>query len=470
MVRTRTGSYPGRTGRARPDRGLRLLTAVVMAVLVLAVYALVVVGGSALLFGQASPSLVLSVLATAIVAIAFEPVRRRVGRILAKALHQDRLEPYQVLSRFSSTVTGQYPAEELPARVARVLAEGTGTDRAEVWLSIHGSLELAASWPADSSGAATALAPVLTIAQTGSAPGIVAQGGRRSLAVRERGELLGALSVHVRGEQQLTPVEERLFAGLAAQSGLMFRVTSLRTELQRELDDLGQRTGELRRARRDLLSRQDAERQRLERNIHDGAQQEVIALLVNLRLIQTLLTRNPERARALLADQAAAAGATISTLTQLSRGLYPRLLTDAGPVAALRSTVASGPIPVELTADDLPRLATETEAGVYFCALEAVQNATKHSAADHISIDIQRTSDNLVLTVTDDGRGFEPGPSRGGLSNIRDRIESLRGSVRITSAPGHGTTVVAVIPLVSPAADPAGTAPPTVAAASIAGG
>ena len=470
MVRTRTGSYPGRPGRARPDRGLRLLTAVVMAVLVLAVYALVVVGGSALLFGEASPSLVLSVLATAIVAIVFEPVRRRVGRILARALHQDRLEPYEVLSRFSSTVTGQYPAEELPARVARVLADGTGTDRAEVWLSIHGTLELAASWPADSFGSATTSAPVLTIEQPGSSPGIVAQGSRRSLAVRERGELLGALSVHVRGEQQLTPVEERLFAGLAAQSGLMFRVTSLRTGLQRELLDLGRRTDELRRARRDLLNRQDTERQRLERNIHDGAQQEVIALLVNLRLIQTLLGRKPERARALLADQAAAAGATISTLTQLSRGLYPRLLTDAGPVAALRSAVASGPIPVELTSDDLPRLAAETEAGVYFCALEAVQNATKHSRAGRITIDIRRQTERLLLTVSDDGRGFEPGPSSGGLSNIRDRIESLQGSVRITSAPGHGTTVVAVIPVASQPADPDRTAPPTAAAVSIAGG
>ena len=466
MVRTRTGSYPGRPSRTRPDRGLRLLTAAVMVVLVIAVYSLVVVGGSALLFGTASPSLVLSVLATAIVAIAFEPVRRLVGRILARALHQDRLEPYEVLSRFSSTVTGQYPAEELPSRVARVLAEGTGTDRAEVWLSIHGRLELAASWPTDSFGPATTSAPVLTIERPGSAPTIVAQGGRRSLAVRERGELLGALTVHVRGEQQLTPVEERLFAGLAAQSGLMFRVTSLRTELQRELGDLGRRTDDLRRARRDLLSRQDAERQRLERNIHDGAQQEVIALLVNLRLIQTLLGRNPERARALLADQAAAAGATIGTLTQLSRGLYPRLLTDAGPVAALRAAVASGPIPVELTSDDLPRLATDTEAGVYFCALEAVQNATKHSGASRITIDIQRQTEHLVLTVSDDGRGFQPGPSRGGLSNIRDRIESLQGSVTITSAPGRGTTVVAVIPLAS---RPVGQAGPAVTA-SIAGG
>ena len=129
----------------------------------------------------------------------------------------------------------------------------------------------------------------------------------------------------------------------------MLRVAGLRAELEQQLAQLERRTDELRRARRDLVARQDAERQRLERNIHDGAQQEVIALLVNLRLAQTLLTRSPERGARLLSEQAAAARATIDTLTALSRGLYPRLLTEAGPVAALRAAVASGPIPVHLT-------------------------------------------------------------------------------------------------------------------------
>lgn len=455
-------------GRIPPAVGLRLLTAAAMAVLVIAVYILVVVGGSAVLFGEASPSLVLSVLATAIVAIAFEPVRRGVKQLLSRALHQDRLSPYQVLARFPGTVTGSYPAEQLPLRMATVLAEGTGAARAEVWLAVRGRLELAAAWPpppddpiglngrpsmAVTACAATASAPALGLERPSASPTVVVEGLRHSLAVRERGELLGALTVVAREGQRLTPVEERLFAGLAAQSGLMLRVAGLRADLERQLADLELRTGELRRARRDLLTRQDAERQRLERNIHDGAQQEVLALLVNLRLVQTLSTRAPERAAALLADQADATGSTIATLTALSRGLYPRLLTDDGPVAALAAAVASGPIPVTLTSCGLPRLPAEAEAALYFCALEAVQNATKHSGAGLITIDIRHDhdggTDSVVLTVADDGRGFRGEASGGGLSNIRDRIESLQGTVSISSAPTQGTTIRVTIPMIA---------------------
>ena len=149
MARAQTRSFVRVIGdRIRQDRGLRPLTAAAMVGFVLIVYAVVVVGGGALLGRSGSPSLWLSVVATATVAIAFEPVRTHVHRWLSRALQQDRLSPYQVLSRFPNTVTGAFPAEELPARMAKVLAEGTGTARAEVWLMVHGQLEVVASWPA----------------------------------------------------------------------------------------------------------------------------------------------------------------------------------------------------------------------------------------------------------------------------------------------------------------------------------
>jgi signal transduction histidine kinase len=458
--------------RIRQDRGLGLLTAVAMLAFVVVVYALVVVGGGALIGRTGTPSLWLSVLATAIVAVAFEPVRIRVQRAFSRALHQDRTSPYQVLAHFPQTVTGSYPAEELPARMAKVLTEGTRAARAEVWLAVHGRLELAASWPRDpaaatvssepgastarlsmatADGAATA-PPALGTERPDSAPVIVVEGLRHSLAVRERGELLGALTVVARDGQRLTPVEERLFAGLAAQSGLMLRVAGLRAELEQQLAALDRRTQELRRARRDLVTRQDAERQRLERNIHDGAQQEVIALLVNLRLTQTLLARAPERGARLLSEQAAAARSTIDTLTALSRGLYPRLLTEAGPVAALKPAVASGPIPVDLNSSDVPRCPPDVEAAVYFSCLEAVQNASKHSHAARISIEIRGRfgadgSGEIAISVIDDGDGFDPALRTGnGLLNICDRIECVQGTVTITSRPGQGTSIHARIP------------------------
>ena len=451
MARAQTRSF-GRVAidRIRQDRGLRLLTAVAMAGFVVLMYVVVVVGGGALLGQSGSPSLWLSVVATASVAIAFEPVRTRVNRWLSRLLHQDRMSPYQVLTRFPTTVTGAYPAEELPARMARVLAEGTGTARAEVWLVVRGRLELAAGWPGEASG--TVAAPRLGLDKPGTAPVVAVEGQRQSLAVRERGELLGALTVVVREGQQLTPVEVRLFAGLAAQSGLMLRVAGLRAELEQQLAALQRHTGELRRARRDLVTRQDAERQRLERNIHDGAQQEVIALLVNLRLAQALLTRAPERGARLIAEQAAAARATIDTLTALSRGLYPRLLAEAGPVTALTAAVASSPVPVDLTSRDVPRCPPDVEAAVYFSCLEAVQNACKHSGATRISIDIRGTfradgTGDIALAVTDDGRGFDTtGRTGNGLLNITDRIDCMQGSASITSVVGKGTTINATIP------------------------
>jgi len=276
--------------------------------------------------------------------------------------------------------------------------------------------------------------------------------------------------VVLRDGQQLTPVEERLFAGLAAQSALALRTAGLREELERRLAELEQRAEDVRAARRDLVARQDAERQRLERNIHDGAQQRVIALLVSLRLTQTLLNRSPDRAGALLADQAEAAGATVDTLDALARGLYPSLLTEAGPEAALRAIAQLSPIPVTLTSVGVRRYPPQVEATVYFCCLEAVQNASKHSAATAITIDLRGQADGIAFTVADDGRGFVLGRSAGGLANMRDRVESLQGTVTVESAPGRGTVVSARVPAGAPTEAVGASRSPTHQAFSTIGG
>ena len=444
---------------------VRVITAAGMALFVVLTYLVVVIGGGALLGRSGSPSVWLSVLATAIVALAFEPVRVRLKRTVARLIHQDRRTPYQVLARFPSTVTGFCPSEELPARMAKVLVEGTNTARAEVWLAVQGRLELAACWPPDAPGPVDparpgaphprfdddpVLARDVDIGPADRSAEAVADVRQRTLPVRERGELLGALSVVLRDGQQLTPVEERLFAGLAAQSALALRTAGLREELERRLAELEHRAEDVRAARRDLVARQDAERQRLERNIHDGAQQRVIALLVSLRLTQTLLNRSPDRAGALLADQAEAAGATVDTLDALARGLYPSLLTEAGPEAALRAIAQLSPIPVTLTSVGVRRYPPQVEATVYFCCLEAVQNASKHSAATAITIDLRGQADGIAFTVADDGRGFVLGRSAGGLANMRDRVESLQGTVTVESAPGRGTVVSAQVPAGAP--------------------
>jgi signal transduction histidine kinase len=209
-----------------------------------------------------------------------------------------------------------------------------------------------------------------------------------------------------------------------------------------------ERAEELKASRRRLIETQDAERRRLERDLHDGAQQHLVALTVNLRLAQTLSSSSPVRAAALLGLQVDAATAAIETLSSLSRGIYPSLLSEQGLVAALRSAVTTSAIPVTITADGLGRLSATVEAALYFCCMEAVQNAAKHSGASKLEVRLSEDAGSSRLVVIDDGAGFSPssGQSTGaGLANMRDRLDAVGGLLTVTSLPGTGTTITALV-------------------------
>ena len=280
------------------------------------------------------------------------------------------------------------------------------------------------------------------------------QGGdhtRRARPVNHGGELLGVLVVQERVGVPLTVIEERLFAGLAAQAGLVLRGARLRTELEQRASELSVRADELRRSRERLVDAQDDERRRLERDIHDGAQQHLVALAVNLRLAATLAARSPERADALLAAQEDAATEAVATLVRLSRGIYPPLLEEEGVGAALRSVIAGSSREITVVEHAVERYPVPVEAAAYFSCLEALQNAAKHAGACSIRVTLTGTASGLELTVEDDGAGFDPAstPGGSGLANIRDRVESVGGTVRTESAPGRGTRVCAVLPSVT---------------------
>jgi signal transduction histidine kinase len=435
---------PGRTrdaGRSRSDLRSRLLVIAGLVAFVISVYVVVVLGVGVLIGRTSSPSLPLSVLATAIVALAFEPVQSRLERAAANLLRGGAPSPYEVLSRFSENVTGSYPTEELPSRMAALLGEGTGAAWAQVWLTVQGELTLAASWP-DTVEPVTE--PPHLQAEARDSTGEL----RRAVSVRHAGALLGVLRLQERPGVPLTSVEERLFTGLAAQAGLVLRLAGLRAELAARHAELAARADELRLSRERLIETQDSERRRLERDIHDGAQQHLVALAVNLRLAETVAARSPERAVKVLEAQSEAAREAIDTLTQLSRGIYPRLLADEGMVPALRAALAISPIPVQIEALDVPRLPTPLEAALYFCCMEAVQNAAKHSQASLVTVTVGAVDDSVRLTVADDGQGFdassaEPGA---GLTNMRDRIDAAGGRLDLTSTPGVGTRVDVRVP------------------------
>ena len=429
------------TGRLHNRVLHRVLVWICMTVFVAGVYVVVVRGGGAVIGRTDSPSVALSVLATATVALSFVRVQTGAERWASRLLGDRSAEPYEVLSRFSESVPEDDSTDDLPARMARLLAEGTGARWAQVWVSVSGRLTLAATWPADAE--ATETPPgLLPGARDAAGPGL------RALAVTHGGEPLGVLRLQERPGLLLAPIEERLFTALADRAGLMLRHVGVRADLEARRRELVEQAEELKASRRRLIETQDVERRRLERDLHDGAQQHLVALTVNLRLAQTLSSSSPARAAALLGLQADAATVAIETISSLSRGIYPSLLSEQGLVAALRSAVATSAIPVTITADQMVRLAATVEAALYFCCMEAVQNAAKHSGGSTLLVRLSADAGTSRLVVIDDGDGFHASggqPTGAGLANMRDRLDAVGGVLTVTSLPGTGTTVTALV-------------------------
>jgi signal transduction histidine kinase len=406
-----------------------------------AVYvAVVVLLGAAI--GATTTNPALSIAATAIVALLFEPVRVRVQRLANRFVYGERATPYEVLSRFSDRIAGTYATEDVLPRTARVIAEGTGAELVGVWLRVGDTLYERGTWPAtDHTPAPVAMAGQ----ELPEFPGAAA-----TVPVRHGEDLLGAVTVTRPGGEALTPAEASLLDDLAGQAGLVLANVRLTAELQTRLDEIARRSQELRASRQRIVTTQDAERRRLERNIHDGAQQHLVALAVKLRLIRGMLTKDPGRAATMLGELGAEVDEAIETLSSLALGIYPPVLEERGIAAALESQVRVGSIPVVVDADGVDRQPIETEAAVYFCCLEAIQNAAKYAQAARIDVRLGHVGANLTFEVRDDGVGFDTAASRAGsgLQGMADRLAALGGSVDIASIPGSGTVVSGHVPAV----------------------
>jgi len=408
-----------------------------LAAFITAVYIALVVGIGQAIGQRDKAGFGLSVLATAVVAVAFQPVRERVQRLANRLVYGRRATPYEALSAFADQIGATVPAEELLPHLARVLAEATGAARTQVWLADGGRLRPEAACPADDPDEPR---PRETIALPPHGlpvfPGVT-----MAFEVTHAGERLGALTLAKRPGEALTPVEGRLAAQLAAQAGLVLHNAGLTDQLQ-------ERLAELRASRKRIVAAADSERRRLERNIHDGAQQQLVALSVMARLAETAVDSDRDGARALLAQAQADAADALENLRDLARGIYPPLLSGRGLAAALAAQARKSPVPVRVDADGLGRYAQEAEAAVYFCVLEALQNVAKYAAASQAAVRLAGRADALEFSVTDDGAGFDAG-SAGygtGLQGMADRLAALGGDLQVRSRPGHGTTVTGRLP------------------------
>jgi signal transduction histidine kinase len=422
--------------RLPPDRVEAALVVAGLLVFVGTVYVATVLGGGVLIGHTSSPDTRLSILATLVVALGLGPVQTALQKVARRVVTGERELPYDVLSRFSASVMQSHD-EEVPATMARVLAEGTGAVWAQVWLLVGDAPVLAATWP---EGAADG--PYVP-ASAGSTPD-----GQRTLLVRLAGETLGALRIQERPHQPLTPVERRLFDGLATQAGLVLHGARLRAELARRLEELSLRADELRASRGRVVEAQDTERRRLERDIHDGAQQHLVALAVNLRLAQTLSETAPEAAAKVISEQVEATDLAIETLVDLSRGIYPGALSEHGIGPALGTATATATTPVEVVDQTQGRFDPEVELAIYFCCLEAIQNALKHAGASYLRVTLGVEDGELLATVADDGTGFDVAttPDGSGLTNMRDRLDAVGGRITVESS-AEGTLVTARVRL-----------------------
>jgi signal transduction histidine kinase len=383
----------------------------ILAAFITAVYASIVVGIGTLV--GTGGNVFLSAVAAAVVSVAFQPARRRAQRLADRVVYGERATPYEVLSGFSERLAETYSVEDVLPRMARVLAEGVGAANVTIVLGPASSPTVVATWPPDA---------------------IPPRSERRSFEVRHQGQPLGAIEVATAPGEALDPAREQLVADVAGQAGLVLRNVAL-------IEDL-------RTSRQRLVTAQDEERRRIERNIHDGAQQQLVALAVRLKLADTLVGRDDQRAHAMLADLQTQTNQALEDLRDLARGIYPPLLADKGLAEALRSQARKSPVPVSIEADGIGRYPQDAEAAVFFSCLEALQNVAKYADASLATVRLTQTDGMLTFEVNDDGIGFDPVvvAHGSGLQGISDRLAALGGGLDIQSAPGAGTTIAGRLP------------------------
>ena len=416
----------------------------VLAVFITVVYVAIVAGIGAVAAGSLSNRL-LPIVAAVVIAVAFQPVQAAARRLANRLVLGPRATPYEVLSAFSERVAGAYATEDLLPRMARILGEGTGAQRAEVWLRVGEKLRPAAAWPPSDEGTRSEPIPI----QDGELPSLGS--GVDALPVRQDGELLGAIAVTKPPSEPLSPEEQKLLAHLAAQAGLVLRNVRLTEELRARLD-------ELQASRVRIVTAQDDERRRLERNLHDGAQQQLVALAVKQRLAEGMVRRDPEKAVSMLAELQQDTTEALDNLRDLARGIYPPLLADKGLAAALEAQAGKSSVVAQVESEGVTRYAQEAEAAVYFCCLEALQNVAKYADASRVTISLSGGNGELGFSVADDGRGFdaETTPLGSGMQNMADRLAALGGSIDVRSRPGEGTTVVGRLPVEAAGSPPQG--------------
>jgi signal transduction histidine kinase len=381
--------------------------------------------------GTATPAVLLAdsltsvgaILLTATLAVCLLPLRGWLRRWVHLAVFGDRDRQLTLLSQLGNRLDLAVDPGELLTRLTDAVRDGL--DASWVRIRLAGPGDRLADSPMGAAGE-TRGQPV------------------DSCLLVRAGETLGNIEVGPRRRGDYGDAERALLRTVAGQAAASVANVRLSAQIAQQLNDLTA-------SRERLIAAQDDERKRLERDLHDGIQQNVVAQIAGLRLARNRLQRGELRADE-LAELQEQARETLSDLRELAHGIHPSVLSDNGLVAAIESSVARFPIPLTVEANACvraERFPEDVETTAYYVVREALANTAKHASATLASVELIRNNGHLQIAITDDGCGIgtlEPAP-RGGLANIRDRVAALRGSVNVSSNDPSGTTVLVELPV-----------------------
>ncbi len=457
MSRRPSGRTVGRTGRV-VLRGTALAVAAAVAGARSVVAAALVAGETPGDAWRVAPG----VGAAATGALVWPLARRRADAAVERLVHGSRRTPDEVVRAFEAASGRNLPLSDLLVQLAESLVRSFVASEAAIWRVDDHTL---VPWVAVPSREAAAIELDEPARRVLAGSGVVGRawlelwvpdllaahpGEVRVVPATHAGAVLGVVLVaRVPGAERFEAADDAALAELGGRVGVVLHNRQLDAALQATLEDLRRTNEELRASRVRLVSTADAERRRIERDLHDGAQQHLVALAVNLRLADDAIADDPSVAREVLGTLGNDVRAAIAELRSLAHGIFPPLLMDAGIIEALRVAAERAAPGVTFTSDGVGRYAPEVETAVYFCCLEALQNAAKHAPGSQVRVHVVEQDGAVRFTVDDDGPGLggaaaAPGH---GLSNMADRVGALGGTLEVGAAPEGGTRVAGAIPV-----------------------